>query len=210
MSVVTGGGGRTVRVAWRCLRRRRQRSLAFFHRSAPSLAYPAPTLPSTLPLPYVDTSISILTLHSLSSTLLLFPNADPALGLLAPVLYTNRARPYLAKHIECDITQDKDKALRRVLARLRQVCDTPSHLPSTSPRPITYLPTPPDLSLPHILLTYHLHTLSTYPPPPPSIGSWRVVLNPVPLLRVTARTSYSARSPTSETTTWPSMNWQRW
>ena len=38
-----------------------------------------------------------------------------------PVLYTTKPRADVTRHIVCDITTDKEKALRRVLARLRQV-----------------------------------------------------------------------------------------
>ena len=46
-------------------------------------------------------------------------------GLLLPVLYVTKSRADVTRHIVCDITKDKEKALRRILARLRQVRCTP-------------------------------------------------------------------------------------
>ena len=41
--------------------------------------------------------------------------------LVAPTLYANKPRAYAAPHIQCDITTDKDKALRLILVRLRRI-----------------------------------------------------------------------------------------
>ena len=41
--------------------------------------------------------------------------------LVAPALYANKARAYAAPHMQCDITSDKDKALRLILVRLRRI-----------------------------------------------------------------------------------------
>ena len=48
-------------------------------------------------------------------------NMFSSFGMLERILYANKARAYVAPHIECDITTDKVKALRRILVRLRQV-----------------------------------------------------------------------------------------
>ena len=48
-------------------------------------------------------------------------NISSSFDLLARVVYVNKTRPYVAPHIECDVTTDKEKALRRILVRLRQV-----------------------------------------------------------------------------------------
>ena len=43
------------------------------------------------------------------------------LGLLLPILYVTKSRADVTQHIVCDVTKDKEKALQRVLTRLRQV-----------------------------------------------------------------------------------------
>ena len=41
--------------------------------------------------------------------------------LVAPALYVNKPRAYAAQHLQCDITTDKEKALRLILIRLRRI-----------------------------------------------------------------------------------------
>ena len=43
------------------------------------------------------------------------------LGALLPILHTKKPRAYVAPPIGCDVTRDKEQALRRILVRLRQV-----------------------------------------------------------------------------------------
>ena len=43
------------------------------------------------------------------------------LGLLLPVLYVTKSRADVTRHIVCDVTKGKEKALQRILTRLRQV-----------------------------------------------------------------------------------------
>ena len=40
---------------------------------------------------------------------------------LLPILYVTKPRADVTQHIVCDVTKDKEKALRRILARMRQV-----------------------------------------------------------------------------------------
>ena len=46
---------------------------------------------------------------------------SPADLLVLPALYANEPRAYAAQHLQCDITTDKEKALRLILVRLRRI-----------------------------------------------------------------------------------------
>ena len=46
---------------------------------------------------------------------------SPTDQLVAPTLYANKPRAYAAQHLQCDITTDKEKALRLILVRLRRI-----------------------------------------------------------------------------------------
>ena len=70
-------------------------------------------------------------------------------GMIDRILYTNKTRAYVAPHVELDITTDKEKALRRILVRLRQVSNIPSLCPILTPPLDLFLSNPCDVILTH-------------------------------------------------------------